>query len=80
MKKTVENDISKIPICKEIMDEAMRRVKAEADDARKEKPTSGKYPWGEDKRLKKSEFVKQMLDAGFTKNEADAMWKGYKER
>lgn len=78
--ETVENGISKIPICKEIMDEAMRRVKAEADDAQKEKPTSGRYPWGEDKRLKKSEFVKQMLDAGFTKDEADAMWKGYKER
>ena len=77
--ETVENDISKVPICKEIMDEAMRRVKAE-NDIQKEKPTSGRYPWGEDKRLKKSEFVKQMLDAGFTKDEADAMWKGYKER
>lgn len=35
--ENVENDISKIPICKEIMDEAMRRVKAEMEaDAAKE--------------------------------------------
>lgn len=44
--ETVENDISKIPICKEIMDEAMRRVKAEMEaDAAKEpteKPTAKK--------------------------------------
>ena len=35
--ETVETDISKTPICKEIMDEAMRRVKAEMEtDAAKE--------------------------------------------
>lgn len=36
--ETVENDISKIPICKEIMDEAMRRVKAEMESASAKEP------------------------------------------
>lgn len=45
-KEREETDISKIPICKEIMDEAMRRVKAEmeANSAKEptEKPTAKK--------------------------------------
>lgn len=69
--KGKEADISKIPICKEIMDEAMRRVKAEmeADSAKNpaEKPA--------EKKMTKTAWVKMMMsEMGYTRKQASEAW------
>lgn len=65
--KGKEADISKIPICKEIMDEAMRRVKAEMEADSAKEPA--------EKKLTKTAWVKMMMsEMGYTRKQASEAW------
>lgn len=65
--KGKEADISKIPICKEIMDEAMRRVKAEMEADSAKEPA--------EKKMTKTAWVKMMMsEMGYTRKQAYEAW------